>query len=290
MENHNGDQFKWEDVLSGNTELLRDSQGLLVEMTQERLFAIGYDVPINGIFCAQTEFSVMDLQKNHQLTRTGRVDGATGQLMDRLWENSWDQIKLGYNTLGLGSQCAAISTLQKILTLLALPVEVSGVFGPSTKRRLAAFQERNHLKVTGTLNAETAIALEEAAEQAENHSKPKDTVTNVSSMVWVGNALVVPSVAEALGRMMRAARGDGVVIQVLEGYRDATRQHAAAREAGFVTTSACTGNPGQNIHGTGYAVDMDDGRSYRWLRRNAMVFGFSMPHVGEPWHWVYQKK
>jgi len=290
MENNTEDQFKWEDVLGGNTELMRNSKGILVEMIQERLQAIGYDVPINGIFCAQTEFSVMDLQKNHQLRRTGRVDATTGQLMDRLWENSWDQIKRGYNTLGLGSQCAAISSLQKILTLLALPVEVSGVFGPSTKRRLAAFQERNGLEVNGILDSETAIALEEAAERAQHESAPGPNTTNVSSMVRIGNALVVASVADGLNRMMRAARGDGVVIQVLEGYRDPTRQHTAAREGGFVSTSACTGNPGKNIHGTGYAVDLDDGRSYRWLRRNAMVFGFAMPHVGEPWHWVYQKK
>jgi peptidoglycan hydrolase-like protein with peptidoglycan-binding domain len=292
MRNHTEERRLWEDVREGSLVLKRGADGHVVRMLQERLIATGYDVPPSGTFCPQTEFSVMDLQKNHQLTRTGQVGSQTSALLDSIWENTWDQVRSGYNTLGLGDQCAAVSTLQKRLIQVGLPVEVSGVFGPSTRRRVIAFQQAHDQEPTGNVGAETSKSLDEAAKDAEEEREKPSTAAgiNPTSLVRVKTSLVAPQVAEALDRMSRAARGDGVIIRILEGYRDPTRQQTAAREAGFIPTSACTGNPGENPHGTGFAVDLDDGRAYRWLRRNGRVFGFVMPHAGEPWHWIYNRK
>ena len=288
MADHTGDFQRWEDVLEGRLILRRGDSGFLVRMAQERLNAVGYDLEATEHFCTQTEFSVMDFQKNHQIERTGEIGSATASALDQRWADTWEQVKGGYKTVALGSQCSAVATLQKKLGGLGYGLEVSGVFGPSTKRRLIAFQERMKLPETGTLDAVTAQAIEEAEENRPAPRRGRPLVP--SDLEQIGNAWVAPQVREGLQRMIRAARGDGVAVQAIEGYRDETRQHQAFREGGFVTTSACTGNPGENAHGTGFAVDLDDGRNYRWLRRNAAVFGFSMPHVGEPWHWVYTRK
>ena len=121
MRNHTEEKRLWEDVREGSLVLKRGAEGQVIKMLQERLAATGYDVPVSGNFCPQTEFSVMDLQKNHQLTRTGQVGSQTSALLDSIWENTWEQVLSGYNTLGLGDQCAAVSTLQKRLTRWGYP-------------------------------------------------------------------------------------------------------------------------------------------------------------------------
>lgn len=292
MSDHTEEDRSWEDVRAGQAVLKRGEVGPVVAMLQERLAATGYDVDVTGVFGPQTEFSVMDLQKNNQITRTGQVGSRTSEILDTLWHNTWEQVGFGYKTLALGEQSPAVRTLQEYLTEAGYTVESSGVFGPSTRRRVQAFQEAMGIPPTGEVDQVTAAALTESAAERDGESLPDPTGTtgpSESDLVVIQDSLVDARVAEAFNRMARAARGDGVVLKLLEGYRDVTRQKQVARQGGFITTSACTGNPGSNAHGTGLAVDMDDGRSYRWLRRNAIVFGFVMPHTGEPWHWTFKR-
>ncbi len=121
--------------------------------------------------------------------------------------------------------------------------------------------------------------------------------------------------AAAWRRMSLAAADDNIALLPLSGFRSVRRQTMLIRR------KLATGRPLDDIlryvaapgfseHHTGRAIDIGTPEdvsveasfartaAYRWLRRHAATFGFSMtfprrnPHgIGyEPWHWCWRKK
>lgn len=126
---------------------------------------------------------------------------------------------------------------------------------------------------------------------------------------------LAPRAAAAWTRMHRAAKQDGIELLPLSGYRSIARQIALIR--GKLADGEKIGDilrlvaaPGCSEHHTGRAIDIgspddpdldeDFARTaeFRWLRRHAAKFGFSLsyprrnPHkiAYEPWHWCWHQK
>ena len=123
---------------------------------------------------------------------------------------------------------------------------------------------------------------------------------------------LAPRAAAAWRRMRAAAAAEGITLIPLSGFRSVRRQTQLIRR------KLATGRPlddilryvaapGYSEHHTGRAIDIGDPadvsieesfartRAYRWLRRRAGEFGFTMTYprgnrhgIGyEPWHWCW---
>lgn len=118
--------------------------------------------------------------------------------------------------------------------------------------------------------------------------------------------------ADALMRMIGAARADGVRIRIVSGYRTYSTQRRLylnkLKKAGWNQTTVA--RPGHSEHQLGTAVDLSDGdpktlllesfgetKTGRWLTENAPDFGFAVSYTRanesltgyspEPWHYRY---
>lgn len=126
-----------------------------------------------------------------------------------------------------------------------------------------------------------------------------------------GSAPLVPEAQAAFGRLVRAARKQGLRFQVVSGYRSYASQRALyaglQRRFGRAYAAKYVAIPGTSEHQTGLAVDLrspsgrgtsfDRTKEWRWLRAHAQEYGFvlrypkgrtSVTGIGyEPWHWRY---
>ncbi|HIJ78221.1 MAG: M15 family metallopeptidase [Desulfobulbaceae bacterium] len=118
---------------------------------------------------------------------------------------------------------------------------------------------------------------------------------------------VTAATAEALTRMVSAARNDGVILQVDSGYRSLLyqrsiylRQLQAGRD--FYDIAKGVAPPGYSEHMTGTAVDLvpsdwtfHGSEAEKWLGQNARKYDFVLSYrqndkngfLWEPWHWRY---
>ncbi len=73
----------------------------------------------------------------------------------------------GDSTLRIGSAGAEVEDVQRKLASLGYDIGgvVDGLFGPTTRRAVLAFQDENGLKPTGDVDAETKAALEKALKE-----------------------------------------------------------------------------------------------------------------------------
>ncbi|MDP1580826.1 MAG: M15 family metallopeptidase [Candidatus Didemnitutus sp.] len=126
---------------------------------------------------------------------------------------------------------------------------------------------------------------------------------------------LAPAAAAAWRRLRVAAAADGHTLLLLSGYRSVARQTRVIRRQLATGKSIneilrFVAAPGCSEHHTGRAIDLAapsnlhlDGAfartpEYRWLRRNAARFGFTLsyparnPHrIGfEPWHWCWRAR
>lgn len=127
---------------------------------------------------------------------------------------------------------------------------------------------------------------------------------------------LTPRTAAAWRRMQAAAAADGLTLLPLSGFRSVARQAAIIR--GHLAKGRPLDDilrfvaaPGCSEHHTGRAIDIgspdeaahfeaafDRTREFRWLRRRADEFRFTLsypknnPHqIGyEPWHWCWRAK
>jgi LAS superfamily LD-carboxypeptidase LdcB len=118
--------------------------------------------------------------------------------------------------------------------------------------------------------------------------------------------------AEALARLVEAARADGVSLQVVSAFRSYELQRAnyLAKLARSDWSQDTVAKPGHSEHQLGTTVDFTDGDEERmlttsfgeteagiWLRRRAPEFGFALSYTEanrkrtgyapEPWHYRY---
>ncbi len=126
---------------------------------------------------------------------------------------------------------------------------------------------------------------------------------------------MTPPAAAALGRMRRAAAGEGLELQLVSAFRSAEYQLGILRrklERGLSVAEilAVSAAPGYSEHHSGRAVDLacpgyavleeEFARSpaFTWLQANAGRFGFRIsyprgnPHgiTWEPWHWCWSRR
>lgn len=129
-----------------------------------------------------------------------------------------------------------------------------------------------------------------------------------------GNAhLLVPAAAAAWQEMQRAARADGIAIELVSAFRSIERQVGIIRgklEQGLTLDTILTlsAPPGYSEHHSGCAIDIntpgcrpteeefDATAAFAWLMAHAGRFGFTLSYprgnalgfIYEPWHWFFQ--
>ena len=137
------------------------------------------------------------------------------------------------------------------------------------------------------------------------------------NLVDVGPNLVgrmqrlTPETAVSWQEMLTAARGEGVTLLIVSGFRSIEYQAGLIRnkiQAGQVVSDILAVNaaPGFSEHHTGRAVDIatpgsrplteefEHSEAFAWLGENASRYGFAMSYprnnaqgfIYEPWHWA----
>ena len=125
--------------------------------------------------------------------------------------------------------------------------------------------------------------------------------------------LLTPDTARKWAKMVDAAAAEGVTLLIVSGFRGIDYQARLIRKkinAGQMISDILRVNaaPGFSEHHTGRAVDIatlgsrplteefEETDAFRWLRKNAARYGFSMSYprenpfgfIYEPWHWALQ--
>jgi hypothetical protein len=94
-----------------------------------------------------------------------------------------------------------------------------------------------------------------------------------------------PDVAAAYDQMATAARGDGIALMVVSGFRSDAEQaelFAAHPDPTWVAP------PGQSLHRCATELDLGPSSAYGWLAANAGRFGFVQRYSWEAWHFGFQ--
>ncbi|MGN6557401.1 MAG: lytic transglycosylase domain-containing protein [Solirubrobacterales bacterium] len=93
-----------------------------------------------------------------------------------------------------------------------------------------------------------------------------------------------PDVAAAYDQMAAAARGAGIVLIVVSGFRSDAEQaelFAAHPDPTWVAP------PGHSLHRCATELDLGPSSAYSWLASNASRFGFQKRYEWEPWHFGF---
>jgi hypothetical protein len=93
-----------------------------------------------------------------------------------------------------------------------------------------------------------------------------------------------PDVAASYDRMAVAARGDGIVLMVVSGFRSDAEQaelFAAHPDPTWVAP------PGHSLHRCATELDLGPSSAYGWLAANATQFGFVQRYSWEAWHYGF---
>jgi Transglycosylase SLT domain/D-alanyl-D-alanine carboxypeptidase len=93
-----------------------------------------------------------------------------------------------------------------------------------------------------------------------------------------------PDVGAAYDQMAAAARGDGIALMVVSGFRSDAEQaelFAAHPDPTWVAP------PGQSLHRCATELDLGPSSAYGWLAANASRFGFVQRYSWEAWHFGY---
>jgi peptidoglycan hydrolase-like protein with peptidoglycan-binding domain len=268
----------WQRVLEGRKVLQVGDVGAAVSALQERLIRAGYPLDITGVFGPETHRAVIDFQGQFGIPATGRMGGRTSQFLDKHDNTRWEHVLSEEAVLAMGSESLGVRTLQDLLCRRGLMLDVTGVFGPTTRACVQEFQHASGIEATGEVDRRTALALQgdppdpiEPQEDGEEAAfRSPDSLEDGSQEVELPLSEVepVPSLADgtfpterSLTRMVRAARAEGIVLTRLE----------------HTPEGAYADDP------THRSVILSDGQKQRWLRRNARLFGFvSTP---DPWIW-----
>ena len=141
-------------------------RGDAVRRVQKRLIALGYlEGSADGSFGNMTKNAVMAFQKNNGLSQTGRVNSST---LDRLNSSGARRAgSSGSSSSASGGTCQpgdngdAVRKVQKRLITLGYLSSggADGDYGNKTKNAVKAFQQRNGLNVTGSVNSNTLAKL-----------------------------------------------------------------------------------------------------------------------------------
>lgn len=111
------------------------------------------------------------------------------------------------------------------------------------------------------------------------------------SVVKVDNKPVEVDTANAYIALQNAARGAGVNVRIVSGFRTNSEQ---THLYGCYTNCNCNScnlaaRPGYSNHQSGHALDLNssDAGVSSWLNANGGRFGFRRTVTNEPWHWEW---
>jgi Transglycosylase SLT domain/D-alanyl-D-alanine carboxypeptidase len=93
-----------------------------------------------------------------------------------------------------------------------------------------------------------------------------------------------PDVAASYEQMAAAARGDGIALIVVSGFRSDAEQaelFAAHPDPTWVAP------PGHSLHRCATELDLGPSSAYEWLAANATQFGFVQRYSWEAWHYGF---
>jgi hypothetical protein len=93
-----------------------------------------------------------------------------------------------------------------------------------------------------------------------------------------------PDVAAAFDRMAAAARGAGIALLVVSGFRSDAEQAALFAAHPDPTWVA---PPGHSLHRCATELDLGPDAAYSWLAANASRFGFVQRYSWEAWHYGF---
>ena len=93
-----------------------------------------------------------------------------------------------------------------------------------------------------------------------------------------------PDVAAAFDRMAAAARGAGISLLVVSGFRSDAEQAALFAAHPDPTWVA---PPGHSLHRCATELDLGPESAYSWLAANASRFGFVQRYSWEAWHYGF---
>jgi hypothetical protein len=129
------------------------------------------------------------------------------------------------------------------------------------------------------------------AEAAAGYGATSTDATAMAEGGGYGGPLVMrdgegmrPDVAAAYDQMAAAARGDGIVLIVVSGFRSDAEQaelFAAHPDPTWVA------RPGQSLHRCATELDLGPSSAYGWLATNAGRFGFVQRYSWEAWHFGF---
>lgn len=146
-----------------NSTIMEGDTGSDVIILQDKLKVLGYyDSSITGSFDNYTKESVINFQREHDLSPTGIVDEETWRLLYALTMNPVAPMsqKEARPTLRLGSTGIYVTELQTVLTdLLYYTGSINGNFDTATQTAVKSFQTNNRLTPDGIVGRDTWSAL-----------------------------------------------------------------------------------------------------------------------------------
>jgi LAS superfamily LD-carboxypeptidase LdcB len=133
----------------------------------------------------------------------------------------------------------------------------------------------------------------------------KGKIVAKEEYVQFQNQKVIKKYFEPLKRMFDAAKKDGINLVLVDAFRFWGEQfdlRVQNKKKDFTTKeletnsstnyTPYTGRPGQSLHHYGTAFDFQTNvgknKSYKWLVKNAIKYGFIRTVKSETWHWEYQ--
>jgi hypothetical protein len=161
----------------------------------------------------------------------------------------------------------------------------SGTFAPvrAMASIVASLQESGGHRVEASAVAEAAAPYGAAA-------AGEDTAMATGggyggTLIFRDGEGIRPDAAAAYDQMVAAARGDGIVLIVVSGFRSDAEQaelFAAHPDPTWVAP------PGQSLHRCATELDLGPSSAYAWLAGNAGRFGFVQRYSWEAWHFGYE--
>ncbi len=137
-------------------DLAVGDQGDAVRSVQEALIARGFSIPggADGSFGPATESALRSFQSSVGVVASGTVNTPTAVALGL--------ISSDYFSLAPGSEGRAVMNLQQQLTASGIFVvdDPLGVYGAGTESAVQTFQRQMGFTATGSVDAETAVALE----------------------------------------------------------------------------------------------------------------------------------
>ena len=129
-------------------------------------------------------------------------------------------------------------------------------------------------------------AVAEAAAPSGSASEPSMASGGgyAGPLVYRNGEGMRPDVAAAFDRMAAAARGGGIALLVVSGFRSDAEQaklFAAHPDPTWVAP------PGRSLHRCATELDLGPDAAYGWLAANASRFGFVQRYSWEAWHYGF---